>query len=354
MKKYQVNSSGGNYDVVIDSGLLEHIGALIQTSISVKKMIVITDFNVDRLYADIVMNSLERAGISAAKYVFNPGEENKTIQTVLQMLDFLAQQQMTRSDVILALGGGICGDMAGFTAAIYLRGIRFLQVPTTILAAIDASVGGKTAVNLSAGKNLAGAFWQPSMVLCDPQTFSTLPPTVFSDGMAEMIKHGMIADKTLFHELQENRPENNWENIILQNISVKAGFVARDTRDTGIRQLLNFGHTFGHAIEKCSHYSISHGHAVAIGMMMAARAAEKKGICLEPVTEPLKSVLDRYHLPTDCPFTAESIVLAALQDKKRFGDRIQLVLPERIGQCLLYPVVIDDLADFVNSGIRKD
>ena len=354
MKRYQVNASGGNYDVVIDSGLLERIGTLIGTTISVKRIIVITDSNVDRLYADRVMKSLQEAGISAAKYVFDPGEENKTLQTVHQILDFLAQRQITRSDAILALGGGICGDMAGFTAAIYLRGIRFLQVPTTILAAVDASVGGKTAVNLSAGKNLAGAFWQPSLVLCDPLTFSTLSPTVISDGMAEVIKHGMVADKTLFHGLQENRPENNWENIILQNISIKADFVARDTRDTGIRQLLNFGHTFGHAIEKCSNFSVSHGHAVAIGMMMAARAAEKKGFCLEPVTEPLKAVLEMYLLPTDCPYTAEAIVSAALQDKKRTGNRIHLVLPERIGRCLLHPVGIDDLADFVHCGIRKD
>ena len=354
MKKFQVNSSGGNYDVIIDSGLLGRIGNLIHASMFAKKVAVITDLNVDRIYADIVMESLQKATITTAKFIFKPGEESKNLQTVHQILNFLAEQQMTRSDLILALGGGICGDMAGFAAAVYLRGIRFLQVPTTILAAVDSSIGGKTAVNLSAGKNLAGAFWQPSMVLCDPLTFSTLPPDVFSEGIAEMIKHAMIADQTLFIRLKKAHPENNWEDIILQNITIKADFVARDTRDTGIRQLLNFGHTFGHAIEKCSNYSFSHGQSVAIGMMIAARAAQKMGFCQEPVVEPLKALLEMYQLPTDCSYTADVIVRAAMQDKKRSGDWIQLVFPERIGHCFLHSVDLDDLEEIVNNGIRKE
>lgn len=352
MRNLQVTSSGGNYDVVVDTGLLGRIGILVSSYLPKCHAAMITDATVDRFYADPVMSSLGEAGFDPCKFIFQPGENQKTLATVGEILEFLAQHQLTRSDLILALGGGICGDMAGFAAAIYLRGIRFIQIPTTLLAAVDSSVGGKTGVNLTVGKNLAGAFWQPSLVLCDPQVFTTLSPELLADGMAESIKHGVLADRELFTVLADSDPKENWEEIIARNVRIKSGFVAEDTFDKGVRQLLNFGHTIGHAIEKCSNYAISHGHAVAMGMVITARSAEKMGLCVEPVSDQLSAVLEKYGLPSDCPFSANELTRIAMQDKKRSGGRINLVIPERIGKCILYPVGIEQLPEFIKSGLQ--
>jgi 3-dehydroquinate synthase len=353
MRNIRVTSSGGSYDVIVDTGLIGRIGSLVSSYLPKCHTAVITDSTVNRYYADSVMNSFRESGFDLCKFVFQPGENQKNLETVSKILEFLAKQQMTRSDLIIGLGGGICGDMAGFAAAIYLRGIRFIQVPTTLLAAVDSSVGGKTGVNLTAGKNLAGAFWQPSLVLCDPQVFATLSPELLADGMAESIKHGVLADRELFAMLANSDPNENWEDIVARNVEIKAGFVAEDTLDKGVRQLLNFGHTIGHAVEKCSDFSISHGHAVAMGMVIAARSAEKKGLCEEPLSDQLSAVLKKYGLPSDCPFNANELTRIAMQDKKRSGDKINLVIPKRIGKCVLQPTDIGQLKDFIESGLEN-
>lgn len=258
-----------DYDVCIGAGCLDSLGRRAAAVKAPCSALLVSDETVYALYGAAAEASLTRAGFSVRSFTFAPGEESKTVATLARILDALAAVPCTRSDLVVALGGGVAGDMAGFAAAVYLRGIEFIQVPTTLLAAVDASVGGKTAVNLSAGKNLAGAFWQPSLVLCDCDVFQTLPAPVFADGMAEAVKAGMIADAQLLDMLEDGAQP--LPALVARCVQIKRGLVAADERDVGDRQLLNFGHTAAHAIERATDFQVSHGSAVAIGMVMMAR-----------------------------------------------------------------------------------
>ena len=264
------------YPVYIGGGLLDHCGELTARH-SNGRCAVICDDTVCGLYGPQVCRSLEAAGLSPVLYAFPAGEQHKTLSTYGAILGFLAENHITRSDCVIALGGGVTGDMAGFAAATYQRGIDFIQVPTTFLAASDASVGGKTAVDLPAGKNLAGAFWQPRAVICDTDTFATLPESAFQDGAAETLKHGLIADGEFFHFLMSEDMYRHMDAVVRRNVEIKAAVVAEDEREQGKRKLLNFGHTLGHAIEKCSGYRVSHGHAVATGMVLGGRGGGGMG-----------------------------------------------------------------------------
>ncbi len=341
MEKVSVHASTC-YDILIERGLINKCGNLIKECTNAKTAAVITDDNVDKIYAKTVMESLSEAGITAVKYVFQNGEEHKTLQTVSNILSFLADNELTRSDIIVALGGGIVGDVSGFCASIYLRGIDFVQIPTTLLAAVDSSVGGKTGVNLPQGKNLAGAFHQPSLVICDPDCFKTLSPEIFADGISESIKYGIIADEKLFDLFENGDAQNNIEKIVRECVIIKSDIVSRDEFDNGERQKLNLGHTVGHAIEKCSNYKISHGHAVAAGMVMACKAAQKLGLC-DNISERVADVLKKYSLPTSTEFSVDSLICTMLKDKKRNAQNINLVLPTKIGECILYKADVSQL-----------
>lgn len=240
--------------------------------------------------------------------------------------------------------------MAGFAAATYLRGVRFVQIPTTLLSQVDSSVGGKTAVDLPAGKNLVGAFCQPSLVLCDPHALSTLPDPVFYDGCAEVIKAAMLKSHAFFEDLQKTPPREQLEHMLEFCISMKRDVVEEDEFDTGARQYLNLGHTFGHAVEAASAFSISHGCAVAIGMVMMTRAAVKKGYCKEDTLEQLIALLKQYHLPTEVPYPALSLLGIVRSDKKTMGGTVTLVVPEKIGRCMLVPVPVCDVPDWLTAG----
>ena len=253
---------------------------------------------------------------------------------------------ITRSDALVALGGGVCGDMAGFAASCYLRGIKFIQIPTTFLAAIDSSVGGKTAVNLDCGKNLMGAFYQPSLVICDIDTFKTLPDEVFADGIAEAVKYGVIFDKALFESVSRDKSLWNLTETVKRCVEIKADIVNADERDTGIRQLLNFGHTIGHAVEKNSDYEITHGHAVSIGMVIVA------GFVDNSIADEIAGVCIKHNLPVWCRYSAEQLFAVALSDKKRTGDYITLVVPEKIGKCVLKKIPASELAGCIEKGIE--
>ena len=327
-----------NYDVIISSGLLAESGERIKSICGGSKAVIVTDDIVNGLYADTVEDSLKSAGYSVARFVFNNGEHSKSTENYLALLHILSRENLTRSDVVVALGGGVVGDLAGFAAATYLRGIKLVQIPTTLLAMVDSSVGGKTAVNLPSGKNQVGVFYQPDVVLCDYDTLATLPQEVFRDGCAEVIKHAVIRSEELFKLLQQPI-EDNIEEIIARNVTIKRDVVALDERDTGIRQILNFGHTVGHGIEKHSGYTVTHGSAVAIGMV-----AESKGTaCQAEIIEMVK----RYGLPHATDITAEQIIEAAFADKKRNGDKITLIVPERIGKCDLKEFTMDEYGKLV-------
>lgn len=338
------------YDVVIGPGLLDGLGGLAAKVLPRCKTAVITDSNVAPLYLRRALESLKGAGFSCASLAFEAGEKSKTMTTLSQILEFMAVSSLTRSDAVIALGGGVTGDMAGFAAGIYQRGIPFIQVPTTLLADVDSSVGGKTAVDLKAGKNLAGLFWQPDLVVCDTDTLKTLPREIFNDGMAEAIKYGVLTDPELFEEFAQGRAESSLPSIISRCVEIKARYVACDEHDRGVRTFLNLGHTMGHAIEKLSRYTCLHGHAVAIGMVMAARAGEKLGITRPGTAATLVGALERCGLPTKSPYSPQELASAALADKKRSGGEITFIFIEDIGRCILKKVPVDKLLEIAILG----
>ena len=351
MKIIKVKAST-EYDVIIDRGILSRAGELSLPICGACSACIVTDDTVDALYSEILEESLTIKGFRTVKFVIPHGEASKNTSSLIALLEFLAENRLTRSDCIFALGGGVVGDLAGFAAAVYLRGIKFIQIPTTLLAAVDSSVGGKTAVDLVAGKNLAGAFHQPSLVICDYATLDTLSPEIFADRCAEVIKYGVINDRPLF-ELLKGGFHENIEQIIASCVANKSRIVEKDEFDTGARQLLNLGHTVGHAIEARSSFAISHGSAVAIGMAIVTRAAVAMGICPESDLLELTALLQSAALPTECDYSAEELTSAALGDKKRLGNKISLVIPYAIGDSRLLKIGVDELESFIQKGLSK-
>ena len=340
--------ASSKYDVLIGEGLLAQLGQQVRGVISkAEKVAIITDSNVQNWYLTPAEESLKSAGVKVISHVIPAGEASKSGDVFMRLLSWLAQNQITRTDAIVALGGGVVGDLAGFTASAYLRGIPFVQVPTTLLAMVDSSVGGKTGIDLPEGKNLAGAFYQPRLVLCDPSTLKTLPEEIFNDGMAEVIKHGMLGGGELLNMLTARPVKEQLEKIIAANVRIKRDIVQQDEFDTGIRMLLNFGHTISHAIETLSNYSISHGRAVAIGMAMATRGAVAKGFCGSECLEILEKLLEKYDLPSETDYPAEDIFNVTLKDKKRTGGEITEVIPVGVGECKLVKMPVGEMLEFV-------
>ena len=350
MNRIQVSASR-NYDVLIGTGLINNCAEHILPIHHPKKVAVISDSNVAPLYAAAVENSLTNANIEVHQFIFPAGEASKTLSTFGQILNFLAENQLTRSDLLIALGGGVVGDIAGFCAACYLRGIPFVQIPTSLLAMVDSSVGGKTAVDLPAGKNLAGAFYQPSLVLCDVDTLSTLPDETFLEGCAEIIKYGVLFDADLFCDLSRNATAFDRVSVITRCVELKRDIVAKDEFDKGERQLLNLGHTVGHAVELLSNMTISHGNAVAIGMSVVARSCAEKNLCSLQDAEQIVNTISRFGLPTETSFTAREIADAMLNDKKRFGNTVNLIVPRTIGRCEIHTTQVDQLENFIKAGL---
>lgn len=324
MKRIRIEASTA-YDAVIGSGVLSSAGALIKETGLCGKAMIVSDDVVFPLYGGALADSLEAAGFKVYSYIFPNGEKSKHIGTVTEILGSLAENEFTRSDLVVALGGGVVGDVAGFSAGIYLRGIKYVQAPTTLLAAVDSSVGGKTGVDLPQGKNLAGVFHQPALVICDADIISRLPEKIFACGLAEVIKCGAIRDEELFKTVESGDYDS--EEIICRSVAIKKSVVEADEFDNGERQLLNFGHTFGHAVEKLSDFKISHGEGVAIGMVAAARFAGNR-----EVEKRLIKALERNNLPTENPFGKEEMFGVMALDKKRRGDYINLILPVEIGR----------------------
>ena len=324
--------ASGTYDILISKGGLSNIGSALRERFKPCTIAILSDDKVFPLYGKVVADALKAAGFSTLSHVIPNGEQSKTLDNVTAFIDCMVKAQVTRTDMVLALGGGVVGDMAGFAAAIYLRGIPYIQVPTTLLAAVDSSVGGKTAVDISAGKNLVGAFHQPSLVYLDTDTLNTLDPAVMRDGFAEVIKYGIILDGNLFDTVA--KPGSfDLKNVIARCIEIKRDIVEQDEFDKGLRGLLNLGHTFGHAIEKLSGFTITHGSAVARGMIIAAKVARIYGFT--DYTDVITKVVKEYGFETECPYSADELYSVILSDKKRSGADITLVLPKQIGASTL-------------------
>lgn len=347
MATINVNASR-SYAVKIEEGLLGRVGEECAAVLGGKNILLLTDTTVAALYLDTAKASLEAAGFAVTTYTVIPGETSKSTETYLRIVSFLAARRFTRSDAIVALGGGVVGDLGGFCAATYLRGIGFVQIPTTLLACVDSSVGGKTAVNLPEGKNLLGAFYQPWAVLCDPTLLKTLPPEIYADGMAEVIKYGVIRDRELFEALEADALSDG--EIIACCVAIKRDVVETDEHDRGCRALLNYGHTIGHAVEHCSDFAISHGSAVAIGMATIARAMVAFGTMASEEAERVIALLAKTGLPTTCEYGAVALYEAALSDKKRANDTLALITAPMIGEAQVSNIPVKTLLEYIEKG----
>ncbi len=340
-----------DYDIHIGPGLISTLGEEISNLNKVQKVCIVSESNVFSLWGESAKTNLTTAGFEVFTYIFPAGEASKNGITFLDLLNFLAQNKLTRSDMIVALGGGVVGDLAGFAAASYLRGIRFVQVPTTLLAAVDSSVGGKTAIDLPAGKNLAGAFYQPCLVLCDTDVLNTLPEEVFRDGCAEVIKYGVLYDPQLFDYLKHTGLAFDREKVITRCVELKRDVVDMDEFDTGLRMKLNLGHTIGHGVEAKSEFTISHGKAVSIGMAIISRSAAQMGLCSETCCQEILTTLSNFGLPTKTPYTASELYTYTLSDKKRSGGMVNLIIPREIGNCDIISTSVEELEKIIQAGL---
>ena len=350
MKTIQIHTSTP-YHVFIGENILSQVGFHIKQLCKADKVAIISDTNVWPLYGEVVCESLRVEKFDTIHYIIPAGENSKTLENYADIVAFLAENHMTRSDVIIALGGGVVGDITGFVAATYLRGVAYIQVPTSLLAMVDSSVGGKTSVDLPNGKNLVGTFYQPLFVLCDIQVLQTLPDDCFRDGCAEIIKYGLLFDPDLFQHLLNNGINFDRQMIVARCIEWKANVVSADEFDLSIRQKLNLGHTIGHAIEVLSHFVITHGQAVATGMAIIIRSAYKHGYCTVATLNKVLAVLKLFALPITTSYTAAELYSVASLDKKRNGNRVNVVIPCEIGQCIVHSIPIEQLESFIEAGL---
>jgi len=342
IKTINVNISK-KYPVMIGKDFLNKCGEITAEIKPACNVALVSDDAVYPIYGDIVKESYIKAGFNVETFILKNGERNKTFEALLGIIDFFAAGTLSRKGLAVVLGGGVVGDIVGFAAAIYLRGVDYISIPTTLLAAIDSSVGGKTGVNLKTGKNLLGAFHQPLAVFCDTETFKTLPAEIFADGICEAIKYGCIADKDLFDTLLFDGIEDHLENIIEKCVMIKRDIVQADEFDRNERMLLNFGHTAGHAIELLSGYEISHGRAVAIGMHIMAECTDKRLI---------SNVFQKYGVDISCAYSANQLAKAALSDKKRGGMDISVILLEKIGKAYLKRINVGELEGLFERGLN--
>lgn len=344
MEKLTVQTQNGQYDILLGEGLLQQAGALLCQALEVSRVAIVTDETVEALYGQTLRRSLAEAGVPHSTCVVPPGEASKCHEKLLCIYGHLLEQHVTRKDAILALGGGVMGDLAGYAAATYLRGIPLVQIPTTLLAQVDSSVGGKVAVDLPQGKNLVGAFHQPSLVIADTGTLRTLEPRQLWAGLAEVIKYGCIADHFLFEAMERTADQSSlWAQLpewVRRSCAIKADYVQRDPYDFGVRRELNFGHTLGHALEVALGYAgLLHGEGVALGMVAAARLSEQMTGLPTGTADRIAALLMRWHLPVKPPKCDLQTVQCALQlDKKAMGDRINLVLLQELGQASIQPM----------------
>ncbi len=349
MRRIEVTASR-SYEVLLARGLLAHAGETLRAYTKAEKLLLVAGENVRALYAERVKSALEAAGFSVRLVPIPSGEGAKSLAVYAQLLRAAAEEQLGRSDAFVALGGGVTGDVTGFAAATWQRGADFVQIPTTLLAMVDSSVGGKTALNLESGKNQVGAFYQPCAVLCDPDTLTTLPEAQYRAGSAEVLKYGLLGDAAFCDSLARTPICEQEEAVIEKCVTMKRDIVHEDEFDRGRRQLLNLGHSFGHAIEACSGFTLLHGEAVAIGMALMARAASEKGWCGAETARRTLSLLRQYGLPTETSFGLDAMEAALLADKKRRGGVMNLVVPREIGQCEIVPVPLSELRGWLRAG----
>lgn len=346
MNKVNININNDlkiNYDILVEKGLINDTGKLVKEVLRGKRALIVTDDIVDKFYTETVKKSLEKENIITSVCVLQNGETNKNIESIYNIYSSLAKNELSRKDIIIALGGGVIGDMAGYAAATWMRGIDFVQIPTTLLACVDSSVGGKTGINIKEGKNLVGAFHSPRLVIMDSDVLNTLPKREFNAGMAEVIKHAFLFDKKLLEYL-ENNNSFDMDFILKRNCELKGHIVEIDYKEKKERMFLNFGHTIGHSVENAAGYGVLlHGEAVAIGVIFAIEYGIKKGITKDKsLLERAKNIFDKFSLPTAVPSNI-NLKDAIKLDKKRSDDKINFVFLESIGKPYVEKVSIKDI-----------
>lgn len=349
VKKIDLNTNSP-YEILIDKNLLQYSGEHIKKFSSANKVLIITDDIVNELYTNTLTESLIKSGFEVFLFVLANGESSKTIQNAGRLYSFLVKNKFTRTDLIIGLGGGVVGDIAGFVAATFMRGVDLVLIPTTLLSQIDASVGGKNGINLPHGKNLVGTFYQPRLVLVDIDTLSTLPKQVLADGVAEAIKYGLIRSSSLFYSIKNHNLEDIFEDLIFECLNIKKSIVENDEHEQGERKLLNFGHTLGHAIEKFykfTHYT--HGQAVAIGMAYTIRAGEKLAITDSGTYDELIAVLEKYNLPYNLKCNIDDLISIAKLDKKATGEFFDVVLVKNIGESFVERIKKNDFKKYIGG-----
>lgn len=341
-------SSGRSYDVLVNNRLLDSCGSCVRPFAD--RAVILTDDTVYTLYGQRLRESLRGEGIDAEVFVIPHGEASKTPETLFSFWDFLSEKNVDAHTPLIAFGGGVIGDLCGFAAATWHRGVPYIQIPTTLLSMVDASVGGKNAVDLPGCKNAVGTFYQPALVLCDPMLLESLPEDIYRDGMSEVIKTAVIGDGELLRRLAKKQTIDK-EQMIARCIEIKKQYVEADEKDTGLRHTLNLGHTVAHAVESLSGYTISHGAAVGIGLWVITKAACRAGICTPAFSALLKEALDACGVNTTCPYSAAELATGALADKKKSGTDITLVLPRNADDVILRSFPLDDLQDFFEGGL---
>ncbi|MBQ8201747.1 MAG: 3-dehydroquinate synthase [Clostridia bacterium] len=345
MEKIIVPLGTRSYPIHIGAGLLDSLGVYVREALGDITVAVVTDDNVAPLYLGRAVRSLQSAGLTVKSITLPHGETTKCLNRLSDLYNFLCHARITRRDAVIALGGGVIGDLTGLAAATFLRGVHFVQLPTTLLAQVDSSVGGKVAVDLPQGKNLVGAFYQPDLVLIDPDTLNTLTDEFWRDGLGEVVKYGCINDAALFALLEECAPGGREalmtriETILQHCVQAKADVVAQDERDTGLRMTLNFGHTIAHAVETCQHYEgLRHGEAVSLGMHIITRLTEARGITAPGTADRLDALLTALNMPMQLPAIPEADLLAAMgMDKKSAGKTLRVIVLQEIGRCHIHP-----------------
>ena len=355
MKTVRFPAASKEYDVVIGNGAVSLLGPEVKKLCpGAVKALIVSETNVAPLYLERVRQELVKAGIETVDHVFEAGERSKGIEAVAAMWNQMAEAGFTRTDIVVGLGGGVTTDMAGFAAATFLRGISVIQIPTSLLAMVDASIGGKTGIDIAMGKNQVGAFWQPSVVIEDISFLKTLPDDVFTEGMGEVIKHAFIIDPVLFEKLEKaggsiRDDEDLLEEIVAMNVSDKASVVKEDENDNGRRQILNYGHTIGHVIERDSGYTKPHGICVAKGMSIMIDACVRVGSLDVKDAERMKSLMQLYKLPVSDDITPEAIVKGAMNDKKKRGGNISVILVNKIGEAEIRKMTPEEFMRFLSK-----
>lgn len=348
MRTVNVQTPSAYYEVRIGAGLLGSLGQAVRGVTGARRCVLVSGEHVFPLYGEAALRSLRDAGLEAEAVVFPAGESTKSLARYGELMEALTRARLTRTDCLVALGGGVTGDLTGFAAATYQRGIPYVQVPTTLLAAVDSSVGGKTAVNLPSAKNQVGAFYQPALVLCDTDALNTLPERERRSGMAEVIKYAVLGSPDLFDTL--SRDGFSMEEVIETCVSMKAEIVAEDEQDRGRRRLLNLGHSFGHAVESRSGYALTHGECVAIGLAMICRAAVRMGRMDAASREAVLDLLRRFGLPTRTDFGPDELIETLMLDKKFASGKLHLIVPRSIGWCIPVAVTPEELRLWLEAG----